>query len=349
MKPFFKLLLLLIQGVMAAELQAMDEAQARQLATHFIETIDPQSGIVPSGFAECSRTKWRMEFGVAQFGWSLRVGEKIVRIEERTSSVVRYTDGELESLAMLGPRSRSVAQQGIPYFASKEALVLHAKKKLDSIAWHHGSGVEIKSFPQPNGRGEVPRVIIGLVFSDEPHGFPSTGKGNFAVIGLDSLSGEVVSLQRELGWTYGPPTLKVTRDEAIAIASQHEEIPADPWVFGPSYLTISSYDKDLTPRAEQLCRNKELVLGYIIRGKKRSFQIAADNGELLCTFGLPMSEKAGARTAGVTTEAEGLGARARPPSASGNSNPWVLTAGVTGGGLGLALLAWRFRPRATTQ
>jgi len=206
-------------------------------------------------------------------------GDRIVSLDEETGAVKFYSNSKLYS-AVNGPEGLRLPRSGPPFYRDEADLVTKAKRKLEAIGWSYGPDVTHNAIPVPDARGNIAKVIIYLKFHDRPNGYSTLGAGNGALIGLDSLTGEIVELQRFIGYTYAPPTVNITSEQAVLAAREVIDVGPSPTVWGPYYQCLIEWGT-LSQRGRALYRSKTMPLGYRIRGLTEDAVVASDTGEVL--------------------------------------------------------------------
>ncbi|MFI5385975.1 MAG: hypothetical protein ACHQ50_07625 [Fimbriimonadales bacterium] len=216
--------------------------------------------------------------------WSASTPHYSVTIDDFTGQVTMFTDERREMLAMPGPGSREGLRSGRPFYRSEQDVVAKAAAALDRLGWSHGPDVQHRPRPQPNASGEIGRTIISVEFDDRPNGYPANGYGNSCTVGLDSLTGDLVEARRLVGYTYAPANVKITKDQALAIAARAIKLTSPPDVHGPQYQGLSLYSRAISPEGRKMAENRMVPLVYAVRGVSEDVYIDVSNGKILTRF-----------------------------------------------------------------
>jgi hypothetical protein len=265
--------------------------------------------------------------------------------------VIDYSHGKRYD-AVNGPEGLQFPARGRPFYESEADLILKASARLDALGWEHGDDV-VRSQPLPtqDKDGKIRRSIIYLDFCDKPHGFKTDRGGNTALIGLDSLTGEIVELQRFIGYRYGPPTVRISAGEALQKAGDTIELDPKSTVRGPVYRDLTGMGTR-SARGQRLMEDKQLDLAYVVEGPREFAFVAADTGEVLyhgsnLRGGEPpkpsggaagkSAQKGGSEGTHGGSEPNGAGSGAPSDATAGrspapdNGPPWGALAGTAGG------------------
>lgn len=262
---------------------AIDEQSALQQAVSFVKsvkTLDPTAEELNLGRWHIRRSD-RLHADHSAL-WQVGGDGHSLSVDDSTGKVTRYSNSIFYSRVQ-GPKAVKAARTGKAFYASETDLVSKAKAKLETLHWPFGSEVIHRPLQSPNDQGEINRSIVYLKFCDKPNGYSTNQSGNICVIGLDSLTGDVIELQRRMGYLYGPAQVKVTSTEATAIASQSIDLEKSGKASGPQYVEILGVG-ELSDRAKELYQSKTIPLVYFIHGTKKDALIAADTGEILVSY-----------------------------------------------------------------
>lgn len=265
-------------ATLAASAFALDADQARQIGRSFLVAREP--GMTQ---AELDHLRVRSRDSVqSMYRWEVMATQhgQSVFLDDATGEVTMYGRAKLYERAMGGPASRSVSAKGKPFYASEPELVAGARAKLDKLDWRPGPDASHRPLPKPDPNGEIPRSLITITFSEHPNGYQAYGVGNFCLITLDSLSGETVEIQRQIGFSYQTPNVRISAHDALAIARERgfgEGVSID----GPRYQQMPPLSTGLGERAKGYVRDKVLPLVYWAHGGGLEGFIAADDGEVL--------------------------------------------------------------------
>jgi hypothetical protein len=323
------------------------ESEVRLEAIKFLNLVAPD---VPE--AELQAMRLRHQEDVRRhFQWTINLRYHSLSANER-GQITRFTNPRLEGRARGGPASRGAPQHGKPFYGSEQELETVARARLQAVNWHHGASLTYRPLPQADERGEVPRSLITLRFSDQPNGFPSPGVGNVSSITLDSLSGEIVIMERRMGYSYGPGKVGISPDEAVKRASRVAKVPAGSIAHGPSYQELALFARTgkYSARGREYSREDVLPLVYAVKAKGENVLVAADNGDVLVQFPVlvsltpvqtpPTSTPAAQTSAAPETEAD---ARSGAPPAQQIGPAWLIGLGALGLTLTALFVATRLR------
>ncbi len=260
--------------------QVTSESAAVQVARTFLQRVEPE--ISPGVLSLLSTRRvvgHRLDLTVAR--WSVSGGDRIVSLDEETGAVKFYSNSKLYS-AVNGPDGLRLPRSGPPFYRNEADLITRAKRKLEAIGWAFGPDVSYghRPIPVPDAHGNIGKVIICLKLHDRPNGYSTLGAGNRAIISLDSLTGEIVELQRFIGYTYAPPTVNITSEQAVQAAREVIDVGPSPTVLGPAYQCLIEWGP-LSERGRALYRSKTMPLGYWVHGLKEDAVVASDTGEIL--------------------------------------------------------------------
>jgi hypothetical protein len=254
---------------------AESKSRVQDAASSFLRRVSPGM----SGQELARLDTYRMSISTTGTIWGVSTTRHSLTIQEPEMEVTLYTDGLLYGRSNGGEAMHSPVYAS-PFYSSKKDLALRGREVLDHLGWHTGPEVTFPALPKLDRNGKCRREILYLNFSDRPYRFPATRVGNTSLIGLDSLTGEVIELQRSVGYRYAPPELRISRDQAIKVA-RGSILPTGPLeVNGPAYQLLST-DEVLSPRGSALCRAKTLPLAYRLVGQNGFVVVAADAGEVL--------------------------------------------------------------------
>lgn len=265
-------------ATLAASAFSLDADQALQIGRSFLVAGEP--GMTQ---AELDHLRVRSRDSVqSMYRWEVMATQhgQSVFLDDATGEVTMYGRANLYERAMGGPASRSVSAKGKPFYASEPELVAGARAKLDKLDWRPGPDASHRPLPKPDPNGEIPRSLITITFSEHPNGYQAYGVGNFCLITLDSLSGETVEIQRQIGFSYQTPNVRISAADALAIAQEHgfgDGVTID----GPRYQQMPPLSTGLGERAKGYVRDKFLPLVYWAHGGGPEGFIAADDGEVL--------------------------------------------------------------------
>jgi hypothetical protein len=218
--------------------------------------------------------------------WVAKEGFRYMVYSEAAAGIVLYGDAAVEARSQNGPNQANSTRP-----VSSQRLIDKARSALDLVGWYHGPDVSVKFANPGSTAGRVRRQIVGLTFSDMPYGYSAVGVGNFAFVGLDSATGEVASMQRQIGYRYEQVPVKVSKEQAIKIAVSEAGLSSTTTVQGPRYLQFAE-KRVLSERARELKEKRTLALGYLVTGPEDTVYVAADTGEVLLSGSGPT---AGAR------------------------------------------------------
>lgn len=266
----------------------LDEAGARARGMALLHTIDP--GLTKGELASARTGASRLP-SIGPEGapvWDIETSGRTVLIDPCSGDLRRYRNDRLLTLLRKGSApSRSSC------FASESEVVARARAKVGALGMRVQPFAKATPLPQPEGRGAVRRQLLTVEFSDRPHGFPTDGAGNFCVIEMDSLTGEVAKLRAGSGYSYGPPTVRIDREAARRTATQALGAAIMPdEVSGPTYCVIDPRDA-ATPAARAFAFAAISPLCYLVRHKDRSPEgyevvylasISCDTGAVLSHF-----------------------------------------------------------------
>lgn len=260
--------------------QITSESAALQVARTFLQRVEPE--ISPGDLSLLSARRvvgHRLDLTVAR--WSVGGGDRIVSLDEETGAIKAYSNSKLYS-AVNGPDGLRLPKSGPPFYRNEADLITRAKRKLEAIGWAFGPDVSYghRPIPVPDAHGNIGKVIICLKFHDRPNGYSTLGAGNRAIFSLDSLTGEIVELQRFIGYTYAPPTVNITSEQAVQAAREVIDVGPSPTVLGPAYQCLIEWGP-LSERGRALYRSKTMPLGYWVHGLKEDAVVASDTGEIL--------------------------------------------------------------------
>ncbi len=101
--------------------------------------------------------------------------------------------------------------------------------------------------------------------SPRPHGFGSQG-GNSVVCWLQRVTGRVIRLGISRGWTYEPPNVKVTKEQAIANASVLFPAKGESWSAELKYWAVGNPGAPAELR--EMYARKLARLHYVVTRKK---------------------------------------------------------------------------------
>ncbi|HTQ10625.1 MAG TPA: hypothetical protein VMI31_11175 [Fimbriimonadaceae bacterium] len=274
--------MLLVLATAVCNAQRLSPERAKQVALAFLARAAPGVSNGDTSAAQIERPHAVRMVNRVRYWWSVDTRHLSAVVDDDSGQVILCINPDLES-RVNGPESIHYPQQGKPFYVSQSDLFGYAKRKLDEVGWPHGPDVRPhNALPVPDADGTIPRSLIAVDFSDRANGYPVRG-GNFVEVEMDSLSGDIVGLQREARYTYAPPVLKITRNQAIEIARSITEVPLGSTVIGPAYQLLTQHD-ELSERGARLCDSNQEVLGYLIRGKSQDVIVAGDNGEVLSHF-----------------------------------------------------------------
>lgn len=330
--------------------QVTSESSALQVAQTFLQRLEP--GISPGDLSLLRAERvvgHRLDLTVAR--WSVSGADRIVSVDEETGAVKSYSNSKLYS-AVNGPEGLRSPKSGPPFYRDEADLVAKAKRKLEAIGWPYGPDVTHNAIPVPDARGNIAKVILYLKFDDRPNGYSTLEAGNRAIIGLDSLTGEIVELQRFIGYTYAPPTVNLTSEQAVLAARDVIDVGPSPRVLGPSYQCLIEWGT-LSERGRALYRSKMMPLGYWIRGLKENAVVASDTGEILNHYSnatggevpvsAPNAAPAKPPQGRVASETESADSAGSAPGKGTPGNPMAVALSYTAALLVIAGAIWAFR------
>ncbi|MBI5708405.1 MAG: hypothetical protein HZC36_15590 [Armatimonadetes bacterium] len=287
----------------ALSLGQLTEHAALAKAIAFAQKIDPLTTATEAASFRAQKVG-RSQPSPMRERWMIVGKFQILGVDGSTGDIVSYGNGKRYGAAH-GSDSFRAPTRGKAFYHDESDLIAKASAKLEAIGWAHGPDV-IKEhpFPTPDENGELGHAIIYVRFYERPNGYRLEGGANFCVIGLDSLSGDIIELDRALGYTFGPTTSTIDSTTALEAASAKIELGEAPDVWGPIYRQLSER-ADLSTRGRDLCRRQVVPLCFVVRGTKQDAYIAADNGEVLETHSnLTGSGATSNKVAGKTPFAE---------------------------------------------
>jgi hypothetical protein len=249
----------------------LSESLAKARAVAFMRLVAP--GISKEETASARTEYWFPPSANSTQGsrWETETGNRFVAIDEASGVIVRYTNRRLSNRAT-GPRALQGTALNLPFYGSKEDLVARAQAKLTALRIPFGPVV---------AGGPVPASpVVYLRFYEKPYGYSAEGSGNMTLIGLDSSSGQIIELQRFIGFHAEPAKLNINKARAIEIARKITPLSPSASIYGPMYREISFRDHP-SARGMSLCRNKTLTLAYCVVGAREVVIVAADTGEIL--------------------------------------------------------------------
>ncbi|CAN5495979.1 hypothetical protein BH11ARM1_BH11ARM1_18250 [soil metagenome] len=250
---------------------AVDQEQARQVFVEFLQKLKPSISQ-----DELSKCRADARDGDDAYFWTSNV-LKNATVDIDTGKILHYSDAALETALARPPF------KGKPHFASQAEFIAASRALCAKINWQIGErDFTPHAFPKVDGQGLIPHQRIGVDFEQVVNGFEVRG-GNFVDVSLDSLTGEPISLQRGLGYTFGPSTASITSEQALQIAQKDAgDVHLD------SVEPLRYYQMrergDVSSRAVSAFKAKQMLLAYWVKGPK-SYFVAADNGEILCSLG----------------------------------------------------------------
>ena len=277
MKTYIAAILILALGTSLSA--ASDEKTVLARARSFIERIHPNLN-----GKELDRLSAKVQDNENRRGrsgrsWTINSSSFVLNVEDESDSVVLFLDGQNRK-PFNGPTMKDYDQSGKPFYGSEKDLIAKVDSKLSYIGWKHGPEFEVKSLPNPEESGAIKRQIMYIDFYDRPNGYRAKGVGNFVEVGVDSLSGDIVEMQREVGYKYGPGTLDISYEKAFSVAKGAIDLPEQTAKVEPTYHEFHD-GEELSDRAEQYCENKTLALAYQFESSEGYVVVAADTGEIL--------------------------------------------------------------------
>lgn len=264
----------------------LDESGARGRGTALLHTIDPRM----TREELASANAYLSQLPPAEPGdslWTVGAARRVVVIDPFSGDLRLYRNDRILALV------RDGARPGAPFFATSLALVADAKAKVLALGMTVGPVVRGTPLPRRDAQGNVQRQLLTVEFFDRPHGYPTDHVGNFCVIELDSLTGEVVEIRAGSGYRYGPPTVRIDRKAArrIATLNLHAAIRLDE-VSSPAYCVIDRRDAAspegracaaaaIAPLCFQVCHKDRSPEGYDVVALA---SISCDSGAVLARF-----------------------------------------------------------------
>lgn len=114
---------------------------------------------------------------------------------------------------------------------------------------------------------------VELVYEWHPYGYPSDGWGNRLLLSFARSDGELISVNDDRGWSYDAPDLRLTTEQAEALAASH--LPKGTFVSRLSYSPgLGDSEAERRNFATKRCR-----LYYSVSVEKTSVAIDAETGE----------------------------------------------------------------------
>lgn len=236
----------------------------------------------------------------------LRLGFGLGRVETSTSTfhnapplvtsvsndlmvILDGRDGALRGIFNLA-REREIASRPRSgtkgRFAEPSQAWRRGREILKQAGVQEGAFVQtrLKSFPRSNTIADSHRDRVIMAFESRPFGYPTNGAGNSATVAIDGITGEVLRLRNDVGWSYAKPNIKVTTQQAIDLAKRVATI-AGLGSFGSKPASSLSYalsDRSFgSPRGEQLRAQKQVRLAYSVDFGRAVVLIDSETGECL--------------------------------------------------------------------
>lgn len=260
-----------IAGVCSAR-ASIDESSARRKALDFLAKVAPSvrapvTSATEIGTNSADRQRHR---------WDVRIGQGFrVELDAESGEPLSLKDIEREALA----NSPKMPSKGVPFFDSSNELERRGRSTLSSIRWNSSGDAEFGYFPKPDPLGEVPRGVLWVRLYERANGYPAAG--NCAGASFDSITGELISVDRTIGFTYAEPLVKVSKAQAAEAASRElrERVPVEA-VSGPKYWYLNAAYQE-SARAGELISQQRLLLSYRVRLPEHTLVVSAADGAVL--------------------------------------------------------------------
>jgi hypothetical protein len=205
--------------------------------------------------------------------WMVAAGNAIV--------VLDYASGRLLLLEATDRAARLRKSAHVPAALAirtdGDALAA-ARSVLERAGYAHSSNrYTVRRHPWGAGTNDNARGKAIVRFESQPHGHRSFGKGNKAIVTLDTETGQVVSVETETRWNYVPPPSN--RIGAVAANNIARPFVGEPIRTELGYFTPN--DGFHSPEGDTLLRQKRARLSYCAVSANGSILIDAESGEIL--------------------------------------------------------------------
>jgi hypothetical protein len=266
-------------------LQAVEQEQAIARAVDCLRALNPQ--LAPGETARVgAERKGRPNAGPY---WFVTTARYFVLVEDATGDVSSVQD--TEALGRVGRATASTAERAKPFFPDPARAIAHAKRVAESVGWVCGPTVRHRPLPTTDAAGDVRLATLYFTFIERPNGYPTNGDGNIVQVGLNSLTGDLVEMERRVGFTYEPAVVNLTAEQAKQRAAAAITLGPAPTVTGPLYEPAERSHP--SSRALALIQEKKIPLVYFVRGPEQAALVATDTGEVLCHFGIGTGARIG--------------------------------------------------------
>ncbi|HRI43376.1 MAG TPA: hypothetical protein PLL78_14790 [Fimbriimonadaceae bacterium] len=259
MKQFVSTLLVALLGGLASA--QIDDAQAIAAARSFVERFAPEArNSTPSIYRETLETT---------------MGQTVVIHVNFDDFVVFLTEsGEFRALANMGGERRVIEGSEPDKYATDE----EAWRALEAILadFEVPSELTRKELVR-NAPGGEP-FIMRFVMHPRPYGYEAQG-GNAVHASIHQKTGRLRSLRISKGWTYEPPNIRISREQAIEIARNDLGGLAEDWQYVLRYAVVG--DPDAPASARELRANSRLRLYYDLWSSYGNTRIDSVTGEVI--------------------------------------------------------------------
>lgn len=261
-KPVKQLMSVLFAGLLGAFAAAqIDDTQAIALARPFVERFAPEA-------SRAAPTIYRETLESA-------TGQKVVIHVNFDDFVVFLTDsGEFRALTDMGGERRTIqASEPDRYPTDEEAW-----QALEALLadFELPSGLTRKNLVRDAPGGEP--YIMRFIMQPRPYGYEADG-GNAVHASMHQKTGRLRSLRISNGWTYEPPNIRISREQAIETARNDRGGRAEEWQSVLRYAVIG--DPDAPASARELRANKKLRLYYDLWSPHGNTRIDSVTGEVI--------------------------------------------------------------------
>lgn len=259
MRHFVSTLLAALLGGLASA--QIGDAQAIAAARPFVERFAPEaSNAAPSIYRETLDTA---------------TGQTVVIHVNFDDFVVFLTEsGEFRALANMGGERRVIGGSEPDKYQTDE----EAWRALEAILadFEIPSGLTRKELVR-NAPGGEP-YIMRFVMHPRPYGYEAEG-GNAVHASMHQKTGRLRSLRISKGWTYEPPNVRISQEQAINSTTLAYGGEPEDWQVSLQYRSFAKPNVPEYVRA--LSANKTMRLFYALWGSRGEVRIDSVTGEIV--------------------------------------------------------------------